>query len=262
MGIALSASQENIPPIIISTGGPSNISPYNSSNDLHSLPSSQTESSPQLESNEVPQEASSPSLHSTNISSDGFKWRKYGKKQLKGTIHPRHYYKCTFPGCQVKKSVEIIEEDGKPGQKISYKGEHTHDTSRMALLISNHTINSSSSSSSRQNINEIQTTTSNNEESSIKTSKRVEETNTTIDDGYHWRKYGQKSVKSSNSKRSYYKCTELNCNAKKQVEKKESGVKTSYEGTHNHSKPSTSEPRKKRKQNSEVKIESSNSIQF
>ncbi|KFK31038.1 hypothetical protein AALP_AA6G059900 [Arabis alpina] len=39
------------------------------------------------------------------------------------------------------------------------------------------------------------------------------------DDGYKWRKYGQKSIKNSPHPRSYYKCTNPICNAKKQVEK-------------------------------------------
>ncbi|KAG7532943.1 WRKY domain, partial [Arabidopsis thaliana x Arabidopsis arenosa] len=39
------------------------------------------------------------------------------------------------------------------------------------------------------------------------------------DDGYKWRKYGQKSIKNSPNPRSYYKCTNPICNAKKQVER-------------------------------------------
>jgi hypothetical protein len=58
--------------------------------------------------------------------SDGYKWRKYGQKTVKGSRYPRNYYKCTFPGCEVKKYVEQCE--GSEYEKVSYKGgEHNHD---------------------------------------------------------------------------------------------------------------------------------------
>ncbi|GMI75908.1 hypothetical protein HRI_001260100 [Hibiscus trionum] len=58
-----------------------------------------------------------------------------------------------------------------------------------------------------------------------------------LDDGYKWRKYGQKAVKNSNYPRSYYRCTHHTCNVKKQVQrlaKDSSIVVTTYEGIHNH----------------------------
>ncbi|XP_019199847.1 PREDICTED: probable WRKY transcription factor 75 [Ipomoea nil] len=58
-----------------------------------------------------------------------------------------------------------------------------------------------------------------------------------LDDGYRWRKYGQKSVKNNNFPRSYYKCTHQGCNVKKQVQrlsKDETVVVTTYEGMHSH----------------------------
>ncbi|KAL2336596.1 hypothetical protein Fmac_011042 [Flemingia macrophylla] len=58
------------------------------------------------------------------------------------------------------------------------------------------------------------------------------------DDGYKWRKYGQKSIKNSpNPSRSYYRCTNPRCNAKKQVEKSNEDPDTliiTYEGLHLH----------------------------
>eukprot|EP00249_Psilotum_nudum_P016457 c25834_g1_i1 orf=228-641(-) len=58
-----------------------------------------------------------------------------------------------------------------------------------------------------------------------------------IDDGYSWRKYGQKAVKHSLYPRSYYRCRKSQCPAKKQVERFSQNpefVMTTYEGIHNH----------------------------
>ncbi|CAL9056947.1 unnamed protein product [Musa banksii] len=57
------------------------------------------------------------------------------------------------------------------------------------------------------------------------------------DDGYKWRKYGQKSIKNSPNPRSYYRCTNPRCNAKKQVERSMEDPETlivTYEGLHLH----------------------------
>ncbi|CBI30536.3 hypothetical protein VitviT2T_012285 [Vitis vinifera] len=57
------------------------------------------------------------------------------------------------------------------------------------------------------------------------------------DDGYKWRKYGQKSIKNSPNPRSYYRCTNPRCSAKKQVEKSSEDPDTliiTYEGLHLH----------------------------
>ncbi|GLT89674.1 hypothetical protein SLE2022_076510 [Rubroshorea leprosula] len=55
---------------------------------------------------------------------DGYNWRKYGQKQVKGSEYPRSYYKCTHPNCPVKKKVER-SFDGQIAE-IVYKGEHNH----------------------------------------------------------------------------------------------------------------------------------------
>ncbi|MQL85947.1 hypothetical protein Taro_018484 [Colocasia esculenta] len=57
------------------------------------------------------------------------------------------------------------------------------------------------------------------------------------DDGYKWRKYGQKSIKNSPNPRSYYRCTNPRCSAKKQVERSVEDPDTllvTYEGLHLH----------------------------
>ncbi|PON74038.1 WRKY domain containing protein [Trema orientale] len=62
-----------------------------------------------------------------------------------------------------------------------------------------------------------------------------------LEDGYRWRKYGQKAVKNSPYPRSYYRCTTQKCGVKKRVERSfqdPSTVITTYEGQHNHPLPS------------------------
>ncbi|KAI8474122.1 MAG: hypothetical protein J3K34DRAFT_495910 [Monoraphidium minutum] len=56
---------------------------------------------------------------------DGWQWRKYGEKLVKGSPCPRSYYKCSQPGCPAKK---IVERDANSGAVLStqYKDEHNH----------------------------------------------------------------------------------------------------------------------------------------
>ncbi|XP_022849953.1 probable WRKY transcription factor 28 [Olea europaea var. sylvestris] len=61
-----------------------------------------------------------------------------------------------------------------------------------------------------------------------------------LEDGYRWRKYGQKAVKNSPFPRSYYRCTTQKCSVKKRIERSfqdPSVVITTYEGQHNHHSP-------------------------
>ena len=50
------------------------------------------------------------------------------------------------------------------------------------------------------------------------------------DDGYHWRKYGQKVVKNSKFPRSYFRCAHPSCPVKKMVEESKVVIK----GDHDH----------------------------
>lgn len=220
-----------------------------------------------------------PLLNSpSSAHSDGYKWRKYGQKSVKGSDYPRNYYKCTFPGCTVKKYVEKYEEDGKVLEKVTYKGgDHTHDPSRITR------VNATDQTSFKQS---VLSESLGHQELIVKTEPRAEgleivdpsqsgisvlpehagqtifpasprlvvETTADVDhndDGYSWRKYGQKNVKSSSypTPRSYYRCTQEDCPVKKQVEQRGNIIYNTYEGTHNHLAPGWEEVKKKRKLN-------------
>ncbi|XP_028762063.1 probable WRKY transcription factor 4 isoform X2 [Neltuma alba] len=220
---------------------------------------------------------------------DGFNWRKYGQKQVKGSEFPRSYYKCTYQNCPVKKKVERSLDDDHV-VAIIYKGQHNHQRPRP---INNNkyakdaiigTTTSDENSNARGTTWESSTGAEHEAEGSSEsteeaaagyygdTTTEMEDKNdgpdlkrrhteggashrtamepriivqTTsevdlLDDGYRWRKYGQKVVKGNPFPRSYYKCTTTGCNVRKHVERASSDPKaviTTYEGKHNHDVP-------------------------
>ncbi|KAK7259848.1 hypothetical protein RIF29_25463 [Crotalaria pallida] len=276
---------------------------------------------------------------------DGYNWRKYGQKQVKGSEYPRSYYKCTHPNCQVKKKVERSHEGHIT--EIIYKGAHNHPKpppSRRSGIGSvnphadmqvdnpehvepqnggdgdlgwanvqkgniagaanwkqdNPEVTSSASvgpeycnqspNLQTQNGTHIDTgdakdassTFSNDEDEddrgthgsvslgydgegdeseskrrklesyatemsgatrAIREPRVVVQTTSEVDildDGYRWRKYGQKVVKGNPNPRSYYKCTNAGCTVRKHVERASHDLKsviTTYEGKHNHDVP-------------------------
>ncbi|XVF60595.1 hypothetical protein PTKIN_Ptkin08bG0060800 [Pterospermum kingtungense] len=66
-----------------------------------------------------------PSAAVDKPAEDGYNWRKYGQKPIKGCEYPRSYYKCTHLGCPVKKQVER-SADGQITE-IMYRGVHNHE---------------------------------------------------------------------------------------------------------------------------------------
>ncbi|CAH8328267.1 unnamed protein product [Eruca vesicaria subsp. sativa] len=76
-----------------------------------------------------------------DIPPDEFSWRKYGQKPIKGSPHPRGYYKCsTFRGCPARKHVERALDD--PAMLIvTYEGEHHHKQSGMQNNVSSSGVN-------------------------------------------------------------------------------------------------------------------------
>ncbi|XP_073280359.1 probable WRKY transcription factor 2 [Primulina huaijiensis] len=262
-------------------------------------------------------------------SEDGYNWRKYGQKHVKGSDYPRSYYKCTHPNCPVKKKVERSEEGDIT--EIIYKGAHSHSkppfNRRLALGSSNplgdvgseqlgtgandalmwstlqkgnlevtqsvglsqeyalgaNSLHPQTGQLELANRVEGSSTFSNEDDDddrvthgsvslgydgegdeSEESKRRRIETNASdisgatraireprvvvqttsevdiLDDGYRWRKYGQKVVKGNPNPRSYYKCTSPSCNVRKHVERASHDLKsviTTYEGKHNHDVP-------------------------
>ncbi|CAA0818540.1 Probable WRKY transcription factor 2 [Striga hermonthica] len=87
----------------------------------------QTESSHHTNKNTSPSPENTSSLldeRAHDDEADGYNWRKYGQKQVKGSEYPRSYYKCTHPSCPVKKKVERSHEGHVT--EIIYKGAHIH----------------------------------------------------------------------------------------------------------------------------------------
>ncbi|WOK94428.1 hypothetical protein Cni_G03130 [Canna indica] len=222
---------------------------------------------------------------------DGYNWRKYGQKMVKGSEFPRGYYKCTHPNCPVTKKVER-SVDGQVTE-IIYKGQHNHQcprpekhskegrklSSNYSNMDTNHDNTALSETSSYgahgNSIPSIpirdQQTQSGSSENEVAENRRDEGDDTgpdpkrryvsaslqktlteprivvqttsevdLLDDGYRWRKYGQKVVKGNRHPRSYYKCTYLGCNVRKHIERASSDPKaviTTYEGKHNHDLP-------------------------
>lgn len=59
---------------------------------------------------------------------DGYQWRKYGQKMIRGSTYPRCYYRCTYHqdhGCPATKHVEQNNSQDPPLFRVIYTNEHT-----------------------------------------------------------------------------------------------------------------------------------------
>lgn len=66
----------------------------------------------------------SSSIIREKVSKDGYNWRKYGQKHVKGNEFIRSYYKCTHPNCQAKKQLQQ-SHNGNITDSICI-GQHNH----------------------------------------------------------------------------------------------------------------------------------------
>ncbi|KAK6280921.1 hypothetical protein POUND7_014746, partial [Theobroma cacao] len=186
---------------------------------------------------------------------DGYNWRKYGQKQVKGSEFPRSYYKCTHPGCPVKKKVER-SLDGQVTE-IIYKGQHNHQPpqsnkrAKDSGSLNGNPNNQGNSESASQhqggNLNILKEGTSaysmskKDHESSQATAEHLSGTSDSEEAGDNETVADEKDEDEPDPKRrSYYKCTTPGCNVRKHVERASTDPKaviTTYEGKHNHDVP-------------------------
>lgn len=98
--------------------------------------------------------------------------------------------------------------------------------------------------------------------SDLKPISSVPVVKTPSSDGYNWRKYGQKQVKSPKGSRSYYKCTFSDCCAKKIECSDHSGrvIEIVYKSQHSHDPPRKFNCTKENKLASSAEIVVANSV--
>lgn len=65
---------------------------------------------------------------------DGFTWKKYGQKEILGSLFPRSYYQCTHRNlyrCPAKKQVQRLDADPNTF-RVTYRSDHTCHVSSTA----------------------------------------------------------------------------------------------------------------------------------
>ncbi|KAE8686917.1 putative WRKY transcription factor 26 [Hibiscus syriacus] len=172
---------------------------------------------------------------------DGYNWRKYGQKQMKGSENPRSYYKCTYPNCPTKKKMET-SLDGQITE-IVYKGSHNHpkpQSKRGSQTSSSEISDQFDKASPTSNGDDI-----NENEPYSKRWKGEDEIDGIVGCGSKAVKEPRIVVQTTSDidildDGSYYKCTTIGCPVRKHVERASNDLQaviTTYEGKHNHDVP-------------------------
>ncbi|PIN26330.1 hypothetical protein CDL12_00916 [Handroanthus impetiginosus] len=196
-------------------------------------------------------------LRKQRKSDDGYRWIKYGEKPLRGSNNPRSYYKCNHPKCPSRKKVE--RDFSGNVTHVIYKGTHNHPKPPSPQRIPEYpqvelgegsSMRDAAAAADDDEINEPTAKRLNGEGKSAAHQRRITRKprvviQTTsdvavLDDGYRWRKYGEKMVKKNPNPRSYYKCTSYGCMVTKQIERAPDDLRlvlAKYEGRHNHAVP-------------------------
>ncbi|KAB5553414.1 hypothetical protein DKX38_010725 [Salix brachista] len=254
---------------------------------------------------------------------DGYNWRKYGQKSVKGSKNSRSYYRCVHSICNAKKKVQHCCQSGRVVDVV-YIGDHNHDAPHRKCIrvisSAKPTVGSQIADPSVQKLDQLDSSVCSadgrrsslhvpeSEQQSSSSSNgnvgaRIEEKNSddseskrwqwdpnkmtpvglhvlgfliqvnwstsrikersaahsvpvlkkepeiaahavpdegSSNDGYRWRKYGQKMLKGNSFIRSYYRCTSSGCPARKHVERavgEATSTTITYEGKHDHGMP-------------------------
>eukprot|EP00792_Barthelona_sp_PAP020_P004804 TRINITY_DN2351_c0_g2_i1.p1 TRINITY_DN2351_c0_g2~~TRINITY_DN2351_c0_g2_i1.p1 ORF type:complete len:406 (+),score=80.80 TRINITY_DN2351_c0_g2_i1:120-1337(+) len=186
------------------------------------------------------------SYYSSDVIDDGFHWRKYGQKFSKNNPFPTCYYKCAFPGCPCKRQISKRFEDAEITSV--YKGEHNHSrpTVRKEYANSQEEFRDLVLKYTMGDVT-VDVSALPKPSGSYAERRLIVEASNNVDfvvDGFSWKKYGQKTVKGSNTSKSYFKCAHKDCCAKKLVQKNnnspDSSLIITYEHEHHHSPPEDS----------------------
>ncbi|KAH0866266.1 hypothetical protein HID58_083477 [Brassica napus] len=163
---------------------------------------------------------------------DGYNWRKYGQKQVKGSEFPRSYYKCTNPGCPVKKKVER-SLDGQVTE-IIYKGQHNHEPPQNTKRGNNNNKDSNLNGSS---VNNNKSKREQHEAASqATTTEQMSEASDSEEVGNGESGVREKAEDEPDAKKV------RGCGVRKHVERAAADPKavvTTYEGKHNHDLPAS-----------------------
>ncbi|KAL5198758.1 hypothetical protein ABZP36_002270 [Zizania latifolia] len=216
----------------------------------------------------LPAEAGTSELHQMNSSGnamqetqsdnvaeksaeDGYNWRKYGQKHVKGSENPRSYYKCTHPNCEVKKLLER-SLDGQITEVV-YKGRHNHPKPQPNRRLSGGAVPPIQGEERYDGVTTTEDKSSNvlaNIGNHVHSAGMVEPvpgsaSDDDIDTGGGRPYPGDDATEDDDlesKRRSYYKCTNTGCPVRKHVERASHDPKsviTTYEGKHNHEVPAS-----------------------